>query len=89
MKDLIPLTDSSPVKERSGLSLSAMKSFVVGEKENKFDAEFGRNEKVMSFIHSLTEPGTYLYVNLIVVLIAYCLKPTLLYKSLDNISLPL
>ncbi|KAK1440076.1 hypothetical protein QVD17_05901 [Tagetes erecta] len=56
MKDLISLTDSSPTKERSGLSLSAMKSFVVGEKEDKFAAEFGRDEKVMSFIRSLMEP---------------------------------
>ncbi|CAI9295268.1 unnamed protein product [Lactuca saligna] len=55
MKDLLASSrDSSPVKERSGLSLSAMKSFVVGEREDdKFSSEFGRNEKVMSFIHSL------------------------------------
>ncbi|KAL8205610.1 hypothetical protein R6Q57_009161 [Mikania cordata] len=58
MKDLMILSrESSPVKERSGLSLSAMKSFVVGEKEDKFAAEFGRDEKVMSFIHSLIDPG--------------------------------
>lgn len=51
---------SSPVKERSGLSLSAMKSFVVGEKEDKFASEFGRDEKVMSFIDSLLDPGKFL-----------------------------
>ncbi|KAI3510035.1 hypothetical protein L1887_25561 [Cichorium endivia] len=57
MKDLLVSSrDSSPVKERSGLSLSAMKSFVVGEREeDKFISEFGRNEKVMSFIYSLLD----------------------------------
>ncbi|KAI7735591.1 hypothetical protein M8C21_030754 [Ambrosia artemisiifolia] len=61
MKDLMILAkDYSPVKERSGLSLSAMKSFVVGEKEDKFAAEFGCDEKVMSFIDLLTDPEGYL-----------------------------
>ncbi|KAL8237740.1 hypothetical protein R6Q59_018821 [Mikania micrantha] len=61
MKDLMILSrESSPVKERSGLSLSVMKSFVVGEKEDKFAAEFGRDEKVMSFIHSLMDPEGHL-----------------------------
>ncbi|XP_071725789.1 uncharacterized protein [Rutidosis leptorrhynchoides] len=56
MKDLmISSRDSSPVKERSGLSLSAVKSFVVGEKEDKFASEFGRDEKVMFFIRSLQD----------------------------------
>lgn len=61
MKDLLASSrDSSPVKERSGLSLSAMKSFVVGEREDdKFSSEFGRNEKVMSFIHSLLNAGKF------------------------------
>ncbi|XP_076954586.1 uncharacterized protein LOC143629113 [Bidens hawaiensis] len=59
MKDLMILArDYSPAKEKSGLSLSAVKSFVVGEKEDKFAAEFGRYEKVMSFMHSLTDPDT-------------------------------
>ncbi|XP_076892464.1 uncharacterized protein LOC143544195 [Bidens hawaiensis] len=58
MKDLMILArDYSPAKEKSGLSLSAVKSFVVGEKEDKFAADFGRYEKVMSFMHSLTDPG--------------------------------
>ncbi|KAM0063526.1 putative Rab3 GTPase-activating protein catalytic subunit [Helianthus debilis subsp. tardiflorus] len=61
MKDLMILArDYSPVKERSGLSLYAMKSFVVGEKEDKFAAEFGRDEKVMSFIHLLMDPEGHL-----------------------------
>ncbi|KAI3810055.1 hypothetical protein L1987_19662 [Smallanthus sonchifolius] len=61
MKDLMILArDSSLVKEKSGLSLSAMKSFVVGEKEDKFAAEFGRDEKVMSFIRSLVDPEGHL-----------------------------
>ncbi|KAJ9562592.1 hypothetical protein OSB04_007752 [Centaurea solstitialis] len=54
MKDLMILSrEESPVKERSPLRLSAMKSFVVGEKEDTFSYEFGRDAKVMSFIHSL------------------------------------
>ncbi|KAK9057069.1 hypothetical protein SSX86_024436 [Deinandra increscens subsp. villosa] len=57
IKDLMILSrDSSAVKDRSGLSLSAMKSFVVGEKEDKFVAEFGHDKKVMSFIHLLMDP---------------------------------
>ena len=58
MKDLIIVSrDSSPVTERSGLSLSAVKSFVVGDRDDKFALEFGRDEKVMSFIQSLQNPG--------------------------------
>nr|XP_043618962.1 rab3 GTPase-activating protein catalytic subunit-like [Erigeron canadensis] len=61
MKDLMRSSgDVSPVKERTSLSLSAMKSFVVGEKEDKFASEFGRDEKVMSFIHSLQDPEGHL-----------------------------
>ncbi|KAI3768986.1 hypothetical protein L6452_00082 [Arctium lappa] len=61
MKDLmISSRDSSPVKERSTLSLSAMKSLVVGEKEDTFASEFGRDEKVMSLIHSLTNAEGHL-----------------------------
>lgn len=60
MKDLmISSRDSSPVKERSGLSISAVKSFVVGEKDDKFASEFGRDAKVMSFIRSLLDAGKF------------------------------
>ncbi|PWA79956.1 rab3 GTPase-activating protein catalytic subunit [Artemisia annua] len=64
MKDLIIVSrDSSPVKERSGLSLSAVKSFVVGDRDDKFALEFGRDEKVMSFIQSLQNPVHFTYCN--------------------------
>ncbi|KAM6554199.1 hypothetical protein CsatB_014961 [Cannabis sativa] len=54
MKDLLASSGgSSPVKERSGLSLSAVKSLVLREKEDKLTSEFGNNAKVLSLIRSL------------------------------------
>ncbi|KAK3017410.1 hypothetical protein RJ639_006704, partial [Escallonia herrerae] len=51
MKDLLSSSrDSSPVRERAGLSFSAMKSLVLREKE-----EFGVDEKVLSLINSLLD----------------------------------
>ncbi|KAK2990033.1 hypothetical protein RJ640_004711 [Escallonia rubra] len=51
MKDLLQSSrDSSPVRERAGLSFSAMKSLVLREKE-----EFGVDEKVLSLINSLLD----------------------------------
>ncbi|KAK9268760.1 hypothetical protein L1049_000522 [Liquidambar formosana] len=47
--------DSSPVRERAGLSLSAVKSLVLRDKEEKFTPEFGGDEKVLSLIHSLLD----------------------------------
>ncbi|KAB1215176.1 Rab3 GTPase-activating protein catalytic subunit [Morella rubra] len=44
---------SSPVRERAGLSLSAVKSLVLREKEDKLTFGFGDNEKVLSLINSL------------------------------------
>lgn len=44
---------SSPVRERAGLSLSAVKSLVLREKEDNLTFEFGDNEKVLSLINSL------------------------------------
>lgn len=56
-KDLLASSrDSSPVRERAGLSFSAMKSLVLREKEDKFASEFGADEKVMSLISSLHDP---------------------------------
>ncbi|XP_062169970.1 uncharacterized protein LOC133875757 isoform X1 [Alnus glutinosa] len=43
---------SSPVRERAGLSLSAVKSLVLREKD-KITLAFGDNEKVVSLINSL------------------------------------
>uniref|UniRef100_A0A5B7AUH3 Rab3GAP catalytic subunit conserved domain-containing protein n=1 Tax=Davidia involucrata TaxID=16924 RepID=A0A5B7AUH3_DAVIN len=56
MKDLLASSrDSSPVRERAGLSFSAMKSLVLREKEEKFTSEFGADEKVLSLINSLLD----------------------------------
>ncbi|XP_050368540.1 uncharacterized protein LOC126786684 [Argentina anserina] len=53
MKDLLGSSgNSSPVRERGGLSLSAMKSLVLREKDEKL-SDFSRNEKVLSLILSL------------------------------------
>ncbi|XP_034678851.1 uncharacterized protein LOC117909054 isoform X3 [Vitis riparia] len=54
MKDLmVSSRDSSPVRERAGLSLSAVKSLVL--REEKPTSEFGDNEKVLSLIHLLLD----------------------------------
>lgn len=53
MKDLLASSrDSSPVREKA---ISAMKSLVLREKEDKFTAEFGGDEKVLSLIKSLID----------------------------------
>lgn len=44
---------SSPARERGGLSLSAVKSLVLRDKEDKLTSEFASNEKVLSLIQSL------------------------------------
>ncbi|KAL5583624.1 hypothetical protein UlMin_016066 [Ulmus minor] len=54
MKDFMASSGgSSPVRERAGLSLSAVKSLVLRDKDDKLTSEFGNNEKVLSLIHSL------------------------------------
>ncbi|KAA8526987.1 hypothetical protein F0562_008784 [Nyssa sinensis] len=54
MKDLLASSrESSPVRERSGLTFSAMKSLVLRDKEEKFTSEFVADEKVLSVINSL------------------------------------
>ncbi|KAL3851197.1 hypothetical protein ACJIZ3_013079 [Penstemon smallii] len=56
MKDLLASSrGSSPVRERASLSISAMKSLVLREKEDKLAREFGTNEKVLSIIHALLD----------------------------------
>lgn len=53
MKDFLASSGgSSPARER-GLSLSAMKSLVLRDKEDKLTSEFANNEKVLSLIQSL------------------------------------
>ncbi|KAM6553862.1 hypothetical protein CsatB_014624 [Cannabis sativa] len=54
MKDFLAISGgSSPVRERSGLSLSAVKSLVLREKEDNLTSEFCNNEKVLSLIELL------------------------------------
>lgn len=57
MKDILGSSvNSSPGRERGGLSLSAVKSLVLREKDEKL-SDFGRNEKVLSLIRSLFDAG--------------------------------
>ncbi|KAL0886793.1 hypothetical protein Bca101_010776 [Brassica carinata] len=44
---------SSPVRERGGLSLSAVKSMVLGEKEEKFGFDSKDEEKLVSLINAM------------------------------------
>ncbi|GAA0148544.1 GTPase-activating protein [Lithospermum erythrorhizon] len=56
IKDLMGSSrDSSPVRERASLSLSAMKSLVLREKQDELALEFGNNKKVSAVINSLLD----------------------------------
>ncbi|XP_071692950.1 uncharacterized protein [Rutidosis leptorrhynchoides] len=56
MKDLLmPSRDSSPVREKTGLNFSTVKSLVLRDKEDKIDSELSANDKVASFINSLLD----------------------------------
>ncbi|KAL3503534.1 hypothetical protein ACH5RR_037983 [Cinchona calisaya] len=58
MKDFLSSSrDSSPVRERAAMSLSAMKSLVLRDKDEKFITEFGSDEKVVTLIKSLLDAG--------------------------------
>lgn len=58
MKDFLASSrGSSPIMERASLSLSAVKSLVLREKEDKFSGEFGADDKVLSRINSLLDAG--------------------------------
>ncbi|OIT26630.1 PREDICTED: rab3 GTPase-activating protein catalytic subunit [Nicotiana attenuata] len=67
MKDFLASSrGSSPIMERASLSLSAVKSLVLREKEDKFSGEFGADDKVLSRINSLLDaeghfPGSKVY----------------------------
>ncbi|KAK2387197.1 rab3 GTPase-activating protein catalytic subunit [Trifolium repens] len=57
MKDFAASSgDSSPSKERAGLSLTAVKALVLHGKEDKLASEFSSNEKVVCLICSLFDP---------------------------------
>ncbi|XVF77405.1 hypothetical protein PTKIN_Ptkin14bG0040400 [Pterospermum kingtungense] len=54
LKDLSASSgNSSPIRERAGLSFSAVKSLVLREKEDKLASSFGDDERVLALIHSL------------------------------------
>ncbi|KAL0302024.1 UNVERIFIED_CONTAM: hypothetical protein Sradi_6479200 [Sesamum radiatum] len=54
MKDLLVSSrGSSPIREKASLGISAMKSLVLREKEDKLASEFGGDEKVLSVMNTL------------------------------------
>ncbi|KAK6229743.1 Rab3GAP catalytic subunit [Theobroma cacao] len=54
LKDLLASSgSSSPIRERTGLSFSAVKSLVLRDKEDKLASGFGDDERVLALIHSL------------------------------------
>lgn len=48
---------SSPIMERASLSLSAVKSLVLRDKEDRLASDLGDDEKVLSLIRSLFDAG--------------------------------
>ncbi|XVE50682.1 hypothetical protein DITRI_Ditri01bG0182900 [Diplodiscus trichospermus] len=66
LKDLLASSgNSSPMKERSGLSFSAVKSLVLRDKEDKLASGFGNDERVLALIDSLFDAdGNFLQRNL-------------------------
>lgn len=60
MKDFVASSgSSSPVKERGALSLSAVKSLVLGEKEDKVGFDSGDEEKLVSLVNALFNVGRF------------------------------
>lgn len=58
MKDLLASsTGSSPIRERASKSISAVKSLVLREKEDKLASEFGTDEKVLAVLNVLLNAG--------------------------------
>ncbi|XP_021288736.1 uncharacterized protein LOC110419927 [Herrania umbratica] len=54
LKDLLASSgSSSPIRERTGLRFSAVKSLVLRDKEDKLASGFGDDERVLALIHSL------------------------------------
>lgn len=57
MKDLLASSrSSSPVRERGGLSFSAMKSLMLREKDNKLTPDIGDDEELLPLSKSLFDP---------------------------------
>jgi Rab3 GTPase-activating protein catalytic subunit len=60
VKDFVASSgSSSPVRERGGLSLSAVKSLVLGEKEDKLGFDSGDEDKLVSLINALFNVGRF------------------------------
>ncbi|CAH2069908.1 unnamed protein product [Thlaspi arvense] len=67
VKDFVTSSgSSSPVRERGGLSLSAMKSLVLGEKEDKLGFDSGDEEKLVSLIDALFNVDSNFLIRMIV-----------------------
>uniref|UniRef100_A0A1J3CX78 Rab3 GTPase-activating protein catalytic subunit n=1 Tax=Noccaea caerulescens TaxID=107243 RepID=A0A1J3CX78_NOCCA len=67
MKDFVASSgSSSPVRERGGLSLSAVKSLVLGEKEDKLGFDSGDEEKLVSLVNSLFNVDSNFLIRMIV-----------------------
>lgn len=79
---------SSPVRERAGLSLSAVKSLVLREKD-KITLAFGDNEKVLSLINSLFDTGicTFLFHLVTYLPVGWTLSFIFYASSCDDLSL--
>ncbi|KAJ6728181.1 RAB3 GTPASE-ACTIVATING PROTEIN CATALYTIC SUBUNIT [Salix koriyanagi] len=70
VKDILASSGaSSPIMERASLSLAAVKSLVLRDKEDKLTSEFGNDEKLVSLIKSLFDgEGNFLSRNMSLVL---------------------
>ncbi|KAK4355235.1 hypothetical protein RND71_024206 [Anisodus tanguticus] len=59
MKDFLASSRGSSPMERASLSLSAVKSLVLRDKDDKFAGEFGADDKVLSLINLLLDAGHF------------------------------
>ncbi|XP_024012349.1 rab3 GTPase-activating protein catalytic subunit isoform X2 [Eutrema salsugineum] len=67
VKDFVTSSgSSSPVRERGGLSLFAVKSLVLGEKEDKLGFDSGDEEKLVSLINALFNVDSNFLIRMIV-----------------------
>jgi len=61
VKDILASSGaSSPIMERASLSLAAVKSLMLRDKEDKLTSEFGNDEKLESLIKSLFDAGRFM-----------------------------
>ncbi|CAN1147094.1 Rab3 GTPase-activating protein catalytic subunit (Fragments) [Linum perenne] len=88
IKDLVVVSSgsSSPVKERTGLSLAAVKSFVLRDKDDKLASEFENHEKVLFIMQSLFNAGTLIIFYLKLLILAYMHE--VLFSSLLSLVYP-